>query len=134
MKESNKPRKFMIAVDDEASKASRSQATIIAARRCYESRQADTDQIAVDSDPSPYIERIASHCSDTSDYLLPDTPLKEALFRELLAGGNEPRTAENISEALSHRWAMATYPRDISPEVISKLLENSQAYDITAVS
>ncbi len=132
MEESTKPREYLIAVD-EASSADSSLAAVIAARRCYESRQTDIDEIAADADPGPYIGRIASHCADTSDYLLPDTPLKEAIFRELLAGGNKPRTAEDISEALSRRWAMATYPRDISPEVIGRLLEHGQGYGIAAV-
>ncbi len=131
MTESNKPTEYLIAVD-EASAAGLSLATIIAARRCYSCRQGNPNEMA-DSDPTPLIERVASECSSTSDYLLPDTPLKEAIFREILAGGNEPRTAEDISEALSARWAMATYPRDIASEVIDNLLAHSQGYGVAAV-
>ena len=132
MAESTKSPEYFIAVDEE-SNADRSLAAVIAARRCYACRQADDDKVAADADPQPYIDRIVEQCADTPDYLLPDTPLKEAVFRELLAGGNRPRTAKDISESLSARWAMATYPRDISPEVLGRLLGNSQGYGIIAV-
>ena len=67
------------------------------------------------------------------DFLLPDTPLKEAIFRVILAHGNEPMTAEDISEILTERWAMTAYPRDVTPQVIQRLLENSETYCIIKV-
>ena len=41
-----------------------------------------------------------------------------------------PTTPDSISEILSEKWAMTAYPRDITPRVIQRLLDNSQAYGI----
>lgn len=106
---------------------------LIASRRCFMDQQADEEPPALDSDAQEFIDRIASHCKDTSDYLLPDTPLKEAVFRTILAGGNQPMTPGEISEILSDKWAMTPYPREISPAVIQKLLDTSQYYCIAQV-
>ena len=113
--------------------ASRSLALLVAARRCYSCTQADEKELPAPSDVRPNIRRIREHCALASDYLLQDTPLKEAIFRVLLAGGNRPMNAEGISQALSDRWAMTSYPRDVSPRVIQRLLERSGAYCISAV-
>ena len=118
---------------DEATDSSRSMSVIIAGRKCYQDRQADTAESLASSTAKQHIKRIAKHCADTPDYAAQDTPLKEAIFREILAGGNEPKSAQEISEALSTRWAVSPYPRDLSPTVIGRLLDHSQAYRITAV-
>ena len=57
-------------------------------------------------------------------------PLKEALFRLILANGNQPMTADQISETLTQRWAMSAYPRNLTPHVINRILENSANYCI----
>ena len=106
----------------------RSLAVMVAARRCFAHQQADEEAPAASSAPQPYIDTIAGHCVETSDYLLPDTPLKEAIFRVILAGGNEPTTAEDIGRILADKWAMSPYPRDLSPEVLQRLLDHSESY------
>lgn len=109
----------------------RSMVAVVAARKCYEHRSvADSTG---DSKPSEHVKEIAGHCADTADYLLSDTPLKEAVFRMLLAGGNKETTAEEVSQGLEARWAMSSYPRNISPDVVGKLLANSNSYGIVAV-
>ena len=115
-----------------AKERGRSIAVTIAGRRCYACQQADTGQSLPESDPQDHIDRIVEQCSDTSDYLLPDTPLREALFRVILANGNRMITAEAISEDLSERWAMSTYPRDLSPKVIGRILDRSESYSIAS--
>ena len=46
---------------------------------------------------------------------------------------NEPMTAGQISEILNERWAMSAYPRNLSPHIIDRLLENSANYCIVPV-
>ena len=117
---------------DAASDPGRSMVAIVAARKCYEHRSvADSTG---DSKPNEHVKEIAGHCADTADYLLPDTPLKEAIFRVLLAGGNKEATAAEVSQGLEARWTMSAYPRNISPEVIGRLLANSPSYGIVAVA
>jgi hypothetical protein len=118
-------------IDLDGAEQGRSMVAIVAARKCYEHRSvADSTG---DSKPSAHVKEIAGHCADTADYLLPDTPLKEAIFRMLLAGGNKEKTAEEVSQALEARWAMSSYPKNISPDVVGKLLANSENYGIVAV-
>ncbi len=121
--------RFVIDVADGGS-LKRSVALMILNRMSYVSQQ-----IFDEATPSPdktkqYINRIVEYDSQQSDYLLPDTPLKEATFRVLLAAGNKPMSAEEISEVLSEKWSMTAYPRDVSPRVIQRLLEHSDQYCI----
>ncbi len=106
---------------------------MIADRLGYMDRQHLEDPVTPTSDIRPLIDLIVSSSSQQTDYLLPDTPLKEALFRLILAGGNEPVTAVELSETLSARWAMSAYPRDLSPYVINRLLETGANYCIVRV-
>lgn len=115
--------------EGQAERLRRSLSLMVASRRCYTCQQGDVEPPA-SSDVQPFIDRIAEHCALTSDYLLPDTPLKEAIFRVILAGGNKPMTAEEISEILSEKWAMTAYPRVVSSSVIGRLLDNSESYCI----
>ena len=103
---------------------------MIANRLGYMDRQALEEDPTADSDIQPLIDLIVVSSSSDADYLLPDTPLKEALFRIILANGNDPMTAEQISEILNERWAMSAYPRNLSPHVIDRLLEHSANYCI----
>ena len=123
------PPEYLIEVA-QTDQDSRAIGLVIASRRCYVDQQADDSPPTRSSDPKVFIKRIVSHCAATEDYLLPDTPLKDAIFRVMLAGGNVPTTPESISEILSEKWAMTAYPRDVSPKVIQRLLDNSEAYGI----
>ena len=121
-------------IDPELAEATkRSLSLLVASKRCYLCQQADEQEVPPSPDAQPYIDRIVEHCSLTADYLLADTPLKEAIFKVILAGGNEPKTAEEISQVLSEKWAMAPYPRQLEPWVIQRLLDNSQSYCISRV-
>lgn len=103
---------------------------MIANRLGYLDRQALEEEPTADSEVQPLIDLIVASSSHDADYLLPDTPLKEALFRIILANGNEPMSPDQISQILSERWAMSAYPRNLSPHVINRLLENSANYCI----
>ncbi len=112
--------------------SNRSVPMMIGSRRCYMCQQGD-DRPVTSIDPEDLIVQISGHCKDAHDYLLPDTPLKEAVFRVILANGNEPITAAQISEMLITRWALSANRRDISPRVIQNLLDDSKLYLIVAV-
>ena len=127
--EEGPPPEYIIEVGD-ADEEGRAIALVIAARRCYLDQQADVEPPTKSSNPKVFIKRIVDHCSAAEDYLSPDTPLKDAIFRVMLSEGNVPTTPETISEILSEKWAMTAYPRDISSKVIQRLLDSSQAYGI----
>ncbi len=118
-------------IDPERAGASgRSLPVLVANRLCYMCRQGYEDEQIVTSDPQDFIDLIVGHCSSEQDFLLPDTPMKEAIFRIILNNSNEPMTAEEISADLSSRWPMT---RITSPEVIQRLLDNSTYYCIGPV-
>ncbi len=129
--ENGKARQYEI--DLQGADGSRSMSALIAARRCYQCQQSLTEDMVLSSEPEEHIEQIVLQCSQTPDYLLPDTPIKEAIFRFILAGSNEPRTAAEISEELTERWSLSVYPRDVSPRVIERLLDHGESYSIVAL-
>jgi len=124
---------FVIS-QEQALRIGRSLPLMIVGRMSYTDKQTFGENLDPDADIKALIGHVASNSSKDPDYLLPDTPLKEAIFRVILANGNEAMTAENISELLTERWAMTAYPRDVSPEVIQRLLESSYTYGIVKVA
>ena len=121
-------------IDPAAAKDShRSLSVLVSSRQCYMCQQGLSEDEIVDADPQDFIDQISAHCSQQQDFLLPDTPMKEAVFRVLLAGGNEPKDAIAIGMALAEKWAMTPFPRDTSPRLIRRLLDNSAYYCIAPV-
>ena len=122
-------REFVIS-EEQAARIGAALPLMIAGRLGYMDRQALEEEPTPDSDIQPYIDLIVASSGHDADYLLPDTPLKEALFRLILANGNQPMTADQISQTLTQRWAMSAYPRNLTPHVINRILENSGNYCI----
>ena len=106
----------------------RSLPLIIYGRQCWMCRREVEIEQAVFASAQHFVDVIVERCSHEPDYLLPDTPMKEAIFRVLLASGNKRMTAEEISDILSREWAMTQFPRDTSPGVIMRLLESARDY------
>ena len=125
-------RRYFIDLEEAASRG-RSLPLLIGSRRCYACQQADEGEPSMSSDVQPYLDCVADHCAQTPDFLLPDTPLKEAIFRVILARRNEPVTAEEVNQMLSERWALTAYPRDISPRIIGRLLTRIETYCVASV-
>lgn len=125
-------RQFFIS-EDHAASIGAALPLMIANRLGYMDKQALEEEPNADSDIRLYIDLIVASSSNDADYLLPDTPLKEALFRIILANGNQPMNADEISEILNERWAMSAYPRNLAPHVINRLLEHSANYCIVPV-
>ena len=123
---------FLIS-QEHALQIGRSLPLMIVGRMSYTDKQAFNEEPDPTADVKELIDRVAESSSKDPDFLLPDTPLKEAIFRVILAHGNEPMTAEDISEILTDRWAMTAYPRNVTPPVIQRLLENSNSYCIVKV-
>ena len=126
------PAEYIVDIE-QAEHHGRALAMLIMGRRCYEDRQTDEEAPTNARGIQRLIKRISDHCRQTPDYLLADTPLKEAVFRVMLSLGNQPVTPEKVSETLSEQWAMTPYPRDISPGVLKKLMDNSESYCIARV-
>lgn len=95
---------------------------MIVSRMGYVMRQSLTADVIEDMGAEDLILQVAYNAAEDRDFLLPDTPLKESVFRVLLANENKPMTAEQVSKILEDKWSLSPYPRDTSPEVIERLL------------
>jgi hypothetical protein len=123
------PIRYYVSIDAEGGS---SVSLLISDRRNYLTQQHDTIEEAATADPELLIDQIAGQ-SEEADYLLPDTPLKEAVFRVILAGRNESMSAGEISAELRRRWTMSAYPRNLSPSVVERLLQNMESYSIGSI-
>lgn len=129
MADNGNDRRYYADIDGERISGG-SAAALVATRRCRDCIELDDGDLT--GDPVEAVAMIAEHCSTTADYLLDDTPLREAVFRVILEGGNEPRTAEEIGEALVSRWS-SNPSRDISARVVARLLDHGRSYRLVPV-
>ena len=97
-------------------------------RQSWMRKQDTAIEDAITADWRDFAEGIADHCSQQPDYLPPDTPMQEAIFRYLLARVDKPATAQEISEELSAKWSATQFQRDTSPRVIRRLLDSARDY------
>ena len=80
---------------------------------------------------SVLVKNIQKCCSKKTDYIHSGLPLKQAAYRTMLAKGNRPSTARQISDFLTEKWGESVYTRSMTPAVISRLLETSVDYEIS---
>lgn len=116
--------------------ASRSFAQMVKSRRCVYCTDCENqpqEEAPGLRDAREYVEQIAEFCCHKSDYLLPGTPLTEAVFRLLLANRNRPMTLEEIEAGLAAAWTSAIYLKNLSGDVLKKLLDNPNEYLIGQV-
>ncbi len=110
--------------------AGRSFAFTVRNRRCWQCQRTLEEMEVVVGDAKEHMKQIATCCSAKPDYLLPGTPLTEAIFRLLLANGNKPMTSEEIREGLGAAWSSVLYMKDLSDELLVKLVEGENFYAI----
>ena len=73
---------------------------------------------------------IRSCCSKRRDYITPETPVVEALFRVFLASGNQPMDAERLREELSNYVSMSDRPHNYSAELIERIIKKDRYYGL----
>ena len=126
------PRKYQ--VDFKALEASgRSAAFLVQVRCCWQCQSVIDEQPELAGDLKYLMKQIATDCSQRADYLLPGTPLTEAVFRLMVATGNKPMTIQEIADQLSIAWASIIYMKDLSEDLLSRLLDSENEYMIGAV-
>ncbi len=88
----------------------------------------DVQRVTFEDNP---IRFFREHCARERDYITPDMPTLEAIFRVLLANGNQPMTLEAIREQLSGwcpgggcQWLL------LPIESLERLVQNEQHYGI----
>ena len=79
------------------------------------------------------MQAVAACCSDKPGYILWQTPVLEAVFRTLLANGNEPMNAQELADSIREWWLREETSRDISGASLAQLLERQHTYGFAAV-
>jgi hypothetical protein len=88
----------------------------------------DFRKVAYGSNPARVIRDC---CSKKKDYIQPDMPTLEAVFRVYLANGNQPMPLEHVREQLSEwcpgggcQWLL------LAPDRFERLVQNDRYYGI----
>jgi hypothetical protein len=76
------------------------------------------------------VAAIRSCCSKRRDYITPETPVAEALFRVFLASGNQPMELELIREELSNYVSMSDRPHNYAPELLERIMRTDRYYGL----
>ncbi|MEE9199120.1 MAG: hypothetical protein V3U26_04925 [Dehalococcoidia bacterium] len=63
-----------------------------------------------------------------TDFIPPDLPILEAVFRVFLMEGNQPLTPEEIKDRLMDWWREAGAYKDVEPYILKRLLDNDRYY------
>ena len=81
-------------------------------------------------EPQKYLEVLGNLYKESSSFLEPKTPVKEALFRLFVFNGKKLLTIKQINKHLSELWEMSQFPRDISIDKLTSLISNTSDYYI----
>jgi len=77
-----------------------------------------------------YMKVMGNVCANEPEFLLPGTPITEAVFRLLLANLNKAMTLAEIQSGLTDAWASVIYLKNLSDEVLRQMLDQENDYFI----
>jgi hypothetical protein len=80
--------------------------------------------------PAEYMKVMSNICSKEPDFLLPGTPITEAVFKLLLANTNKAMTLDEIQSGLTTAWASVIYLKNLSDEILRRMLDLENDYFI----
>ena len=78
----------------------------------------------------PMVDQKTQCCSKQRNYITPETPLLEAVFRVFLANGNQPATVERIREQLGDWISLRDRPHNYAGELIERLIATDHRYGL----
>ena len=67
-------------------------------------------------------------CSKKDDFMQPNSPLLEMVFRVFLANGNQPLTLEQLQERLQRIASSTSDTRDFSSDKLRRMIEADRYY------
>lgn len=79
------------------------------------------------------IREIQEFHADADDFILYDMPIKEIVFRTLLAQGNQPMALSDLHRELTGRWSNALRPISIEESLLRRVLETDTYYGFAQV-
>jgi hypothetical protein len=67
-------------------------------------------------------------CSKRRDFVIGDTPLAEAIFRVMLASGNQPMESDRLREELANYVGIGDRPQAITSSLIERVIQHDDYY------
>ncbi len=67
-------------------------------------------------------------CAQKEDFISPNLPLKEIVFRLLLANSNKATSLQDLHWDVTEEWAAPTHPMNLSMEVMKRILDSDNFY------
>ena len=116
---------------DRAREFKRSPGAIFLSRRCPECQERLEDKWA-DTPEATQIKEIVKCCATKNDYIRPDMPMQEIIFREILATGNKAISLEQLHYLVTDKWYTPTNPRNIRVSSLKKVLDGDIHYGFVA--
>lgn len=80
------------------------------------------------NDPQELVNEIAAHTATEQDFIRPDMPIQEIIFRILLSRQNEPTPLEDLHQELTEKWATFIRPINVTSEGLKRILDNDTYY------
>ena len=74
------------------------------------------------------IREISQNYKNDSNFIRPDMPMQEIVFRTLLARNNRPMSLTDLHYELTERWATPIRPIVITEERLLRILDNDTYY------
>ena len=84
-------------------------------------------------EPAVLMREIREFHADVGEFIRPDMPIQEILFRMLLARGNEPLTLGELHRDLTETWSSALRPISIDEDRLQNVLEADTYYGFAEV-
>ena len=79
-------------------------------------------------DAAEMIREIREFHEDADGFIRYDMPIKEIIFRTLLARGNEPISLSDLHQELTVRWSNALRPITINEALLRRVLDADTYY------
>ena len=111
----------------------RSLRSMLMSRRCPDCHRRLGDRWA-EIPEETQAKEIAKCCATKDGYIHPNMPMQEIIFREILAGGNQPVSLEQLHFLVTDKWHSPTNPRNISSPSLRKVLDNDLYYGLVDVA
>ena len=117
---------------DKASEHKRSLATLLSSRRCdsCKTRLESSGEVV---SAEEHFKAISECCATQEEFIRPEMPIQEIVFRTILSHGNKPVSLEKLHEDVTERWYTPLNPRSISPVGLKRVLERDAYYGFKEV-
>lgn len=80
------------------------------------------------NDPDELVDEIAEYSAKEQDYIRPDMPLQEIIFRILLARHNQPTALRDLHYELTEKWATPIRPINVTERGLRRILDSDTYY------